>query len=91
LFNVVEQCSVLSTATVIPAELVRRALRTKSSELLSFAAARDKFEKKYLNDLLVLTDGNVAQAARMADRSRSDFYKLLKKHDVDPELFRETE
>jgi len=89
LLNVVEQCCVLSTTPLIPADLVRRALRAKNSELLTYSVAHDKFERRYLIDLLNITDGNVAQAARMADRSRSDFYKMLKRHEIDPATYRD--
>jgi two-component system response regulator GlrR len=35
-----------------------------------------------------MTKGNVAQAARLAERNRSEFYKLLHRHGLDPELYR---
>jgi two-component system response regulator GlrR len=86
--NVVEQCVVLSTSSLIPATLVERALRGKPRELLSLAEARNRFEIDYLVYLLQMTEGNVAQAARLAGRNRSEFYKLLKKHHLEPDLFR---
>jgi len=55
---------------------------------LSFADARDRFEREYLVDLLRVTEGNVTHAARLAQRNRSEFYKLLSKHGLEPELFR---
>jgi two-component system response regulator GlrR len=55
---------------------------------LPFAKARDHFEFDYLTHLLEMTEGNVAQAARLAERNRSEFYKLLRKHELEPELFR---
>jgi two-component system response regulator GlrR len=87
--NVVEQCVVLSPAPIISAELVQRALRGKSSKLLPFAEARDRFEFDYLVQLLQTTRGNVTHAARIAERNRSEFYSLLKKHRLDPESFRD--
>jgi two-component system response regulator GlrR len=87
--NVVEQCVVLSTTPLIPATLVERALRRKEKAFLPFARARDRFEFEYLTRLLETTEGNVAQAARLAERNRSEFYKLLRKHELEPELFRE--
>jgi two-component system response regulator GlrR len=44
-----------------------------------------------LTQLLEMTEGNVAQAARLAERNRSEFYKLLRKHALEPELFRNRE
>ena len=86
--NVVEQCVVLCDSPLIPASLVERALRGKAVRLLSFADARDRFEREYLVDLLRVTEGNVTHAARLAQRNRSEFYKLLSKHGLEPELFR---
>jgi two-component system response regulator GlrR len=86
--NVVEQCVVLATTPLIPAGLVQNALRGKTREFLSFAQSRDNFEFDYLVNLLQMTQGNVAQAARLAERNRSEFYKLLRKHQLDPQAFR---
>ena len=88
--NVVEQCAVLTSTPLIPASLVERALRREEKSLLPFAEARDRFEFEYLTSLLEMTEGNVAQAARLAQRNRSEFYKLLRKHELEPELFRST-
>jgi two-component system response regulator GlrR len=86
--NVVEQCVVLATTPLIPAQLVQTALRDKPREFRPFAAARDNFEFDYLVNLLQMTRGNIAQAARLAERNRSEFYKLLHKHGLEPQAFR---
>lgn len=86
--NVVEQCVALATAPLIPANLVERALRTKEKTFMSFSSARDQFECEYLTHLLSMTEGNVAQAARLARRNRSELYKLLHKHSLEPRVFR---
>lgn len=88
--NVVEQCFVLSTTKVIPARLVMKALRTKNgdNEVLSLTEAKRSFERDYLLKLLHLTDGNVTQAARLANRNRTEFYKLLHRHHLEPAQFK---
>ncbi|HEX2012072.1 MAG TPA: sigma 54-interacting transcriptional regulator [Roseateles sp.] len=88
LHNVVEQVSALATTPLIPLSLVQRALRVPTMEVLSYAEARRRFEYAYLVDLLKLTDGHVADAARLADRNRTEFYRLLQKHGLTPGLFR---
>ncbi len=88
LHNVVEQVSALTTTPLISLALVQRALRVPSVEVLSFADARHRFEHDYLVGLLKLTDGNVADAARLAERNRTEFYRLLQKHGLTPGLFR---
>jgi two-component system response regulator GlrR len=87
--NVVNQCAVLATTPLISLALVQKALRLKPPDLLSLAEARNRFDREYLIKLLQITDGNVTQAARLADRNRSDLYKLLRRHKLDPEVFRD--
>lgn len=90
LANVVHQCKVLSRTQLISRSLVERALRGKPQGFVPFATARDRFELEYLSNLMQMTDGNVSQAARLAERNRSEFYKLLKRHALEPSLFRST-
>lgn len=86
--NVVEQCVVLCTGTLIAPVLVERALSHQASELLPFDEARRQFERDYLTQLLKLTAGNVSQAARLARRNRTDFYALLGRHQLEPGAFK---
>jgi two-component system response regulator GlrR len=88
LFNVVEQTAALSSSTVISADVVRKALGLKTAVLPSLSEARDEFTRGYLLHLLAATEGNVTLAARLAQRNRTDFYKLLARHDIDPASFK---
>ncbi|ENO81871.1 MULTISPECIES: sigma 54-interacting transcriptional regulator [Thauera] len=88
LHNVVEQACALATTALIPRALVERALRVQPAEALGYAEAKRRFERNYLIQLLKLTAGNVSDAARLAERNRTEFYRLLQRHDLTPELFR---
>ena len=88
LYNVVEQAVALSTTSIITPALVDSAMRGQSAELSSFESARSDFERDYLAKLLKITGGNVTQAARLAKRNRTEFYKLLQRHHLDPKLFK---
>ncbi|MCE1240624.1 MAG: sigma 54-interacting transcriptional regulator [Azonexaceae bacterium] len=88
LYNVVEQCCALTSTPLIPLALVQRALRAPAVEALSYAEAKQRFERNYLVQLLKMTDGNVADAARIAERNRTEFYRLLQKYDLSPAMFR---
>jgi len=88
LHNVVEQVCALATAPIVPLSLVQRALRVPGVQVLSYAEARRRFEHEYLVGLLKLSDGNVADAARLAERNRTEFYRLLQKHGLTPGRFR---
>ena len=91
LMNVVEQCCALCTTVRIPAALVARALRNKPVEILSYAEAKDRFERDYLIQLMKITAGQVAEAARLAQRNRTEFYRLLQKHGLSPALFKQSD
>ncbi len=86
--NVVEQSVALCTTAVIPARLVLKALRGKSGEIVPLSEAKRRFERDYLLNLLQLTNGNVTQAARLANRNRTEFYKLLHRHQLNPGHFK---
>jgi two-component system response regulator GlrR len=88
LANVVEQCLVLSTSEVMPVDLVRSALRQEPTEVPSLDDAKRAFERRYLIDVLRISDGNVSHAARLAGRNRTEFYKLLGRHHLDAAAFR---
>jgi two-component system response regulator GlrR len=68
---------------------VQKALQDNIASMVSFDAARKNFEQQYLINLLKATQGNVTQAARIADRNRTDFYKLLQRHQINPVLFKD--
>jgi two-component system, NtrC family, response regulator GlrR len=87
--NVIEQVCVLCRKGPIPADLVRRALRQEHHGITPLAEARAGFERDYLVRLLRMTGGNVSEAARMAKRNRTEFYRLLKRHHLDPSEFKD--
>ncbi|OCQ51679.1 Transcriptional regulatory protein QseF [Photorhabdus australis subsp. thailandensis] len=89
LVNVIEQCVALTTAPVISEALVTQALEGENTALPTFAEARNQFELNYLRKLLQMTKGNVTHAARMAGRNRTEFYKLLARHELDANDFKE--
>lgn len=89
LVNVIEQCVALTSAPVIGEALVEQALEGENTALPTFVEARNQFELHYLRKLLQITKGNVTQAARMAGRNRTEFYKLLSRHELDANDFKE--
>src|SRR5499427_9039156 len=91
LLNVVEQAVILSTTPIIPASLVQQALSNTPGTLPPLDDAKHLFEQEYLVRLLKITHGNVSQAARLAGRNRTEFYRLLERHHLDPVQFRAAE
>jgi len=78
----------LSATDVIPASLIRQALDAGDSALTPLDEARRAFERDYLARILKITAGNVTQAARLAGRNRTEFYRLLDRHALEPAMFK---
>jgi two-component system response regulator GlrR len=89
LLNLLEQAVALATTSLIPESLVQGSLREDASVLVPFEEARKTFERDYLVRLLKITSGNVTQAALLAKRNRTEFYKLLQRHRLEPAMFKE--
>jgi two-component system response regulator GlrR len=88
LYNVIEQAVALATTPIITPVLLETAIRGETGNLSSFESARFEFEREYLAKLLKITNGNVTQAARLAKRNRTEFYKLLQRHHLNPSMFK---
>ncbi len=86
--NVVQQIVALAHTKMIPEALVREAIDSESGVMPSFNDARHHFERDYLVKVLRLTEGNVSRAAKLAQRNRTDFYKLLQRHNLKPDQFK---
>ncbi len=90
LANAVELCATLTKGDVIPLAMAQRALREEPGRLQTLKEAKQEFERKYIISVLRVTNGNVANAARIAGRNRTEFYKLLGQHGIDAGDFRIT-
>ncbi len=87
--SIVQQAAAMAPGPVLSAELVQQALGGGGAARVStFDVARDEFTRTYLAQLLQITRGNVTQAAKLAGRNRTDFYKLLNRHEVQPDEFK---
>jgi two-component system, NtrC family, response regulator GlrR len=77
---------------LIPADIELPGL-TGSPVESSFREAKarvvDQFEKTYLEGLLSTHAGNITHAALAAKKNRRAFFRLLQKHCVDAERFRQ--
>ena len=89
LFSVVDQIIDRHCNTMqVPEATVKSIIQSQPRALPNYTEAKAKFERDYLVQLMILADGNVAQAARMAERNRTDFYKLLSRNNLDAGSFK---
>ena len=89
LYNVVEQVVALSSGEIVSTKVVEQAMQMEMQGLDSFEEARRRFEYDYLTRLLKLTQGSVTQAAKLAKRNRTEFYKLLQRHGIEAAHFKQ--
>jgi len=93
LANVVERSVALAVdGLILPEHLLlgEQNVAPRQSKLLPFNKAREEFERAYVVQVLTATHGNVSRAATLAGRYRAEFYKLLRKYDLNPASFKET-
>jgi two-component system response regulator GlrR len=88
LMNVVELCTTLIKTDIIPLSMAKSALREEPAGIQTLKVAKDAFERNYLIGVLRITNGHVANAARIAGRNRTEFYKLLAQHHLNAAEFR---
>ena len=89
LINAVELCTTLYTGDIIPLAMAQRALRQQPVHIKTLKDAKADFERNYLISVLRISEGNVANAARLAGRNRTEFYKLLNQYDLDAASYRD--
>jgi len=87
--NFAEQLAVLHRepqieATDLPSRIVQQGMTgpapLPAKERLPFRKAKDQFEKEYLLEVIQEANGNLAEAARLADMDRAQFYRIAKRH-----------
>jgi two-component system response regulator GlrR len=86
--NVIELCATLSKTKNIALSLVKSGLQDRSTQMKTLKEAKSEFEKTYLIRVLKMSAGHVANAAKIAGRNRTEFYKLLGAHSIEPGKFR---
>ncbi len=87
--NVIEQLVALSSTPVLAESLVAEILpQQEAPALVPLKEAKRQFERDYVIRLLRMTGGNITEAARLSGRNRSDFHKIMKRHELESDRFR---
>ncbi len=87
--NVIEQLVALSPTQLLAESLVAEVLpEQEASALVPLKEAKRQFERDYVVRLLRMTGGNITEAARLSGRNRSDFHKIMKRHELESDRFR---
>jgi two-component system response regulator GlrR len=91
LYDLVKQNIALVSGEVMTEEFVQKSLSSDAVRLPTLDEARHKFSRAYLTNKLQGTKGNISKAARLAKRSRTDFYNLLSRYCISPKDFKSDE
>ena len=88
--NLVERFAILHPTEVInvddlPARIISSTERTPFPQAMrswDYKQAKANFEQGWLRSILVASKGNMAEAARMAQMDRAQFFRLAKRHNL---------
>ena len=86
--NTIEYAVAMTTQEMVGEDLILQTNEMEDSAPQPLKEAKKQFEKGYISNILSLTGGNVSEASKLAGKYRSDFYDLLKKHDLNPSNFK---
>lgn len=77
--NTIEYAVAMTSKDIISNELILQTNKTiEDDRIKPMGEAKNDFERNYIYKLMSLSEGNVSEAARIAERYRSDIYDLLK-------------
>jgi DNA-binding NtrC family response regulator len=86
--NHVERCLILRTTDPVPASSGPAEAGFAVDAMAPYASERERaladFERRYLKALLALHDGKVSRAAAAAGIDRTYFYRMLRRHGIEP-------
>jgi DNA-binding NtrC family response regulator len=88
LYNTIQRAVIFSTGPIIlPSDISDRPDQTaKDERICGFRQARmraiESFERRYVEDLMRECEGNVSRAARLAEKERRAFGRLVKRYDI---------
>ncbi len=95
--NIIEKAVVTSKAPYLDVDALPKKVEAKGGgagpEQLfepDFESYKSTTERAYLVRLLARAEGKIAEAARLSGLHRTHIYNLMKKHNVDPETFKES-
>lgn len=86
--NKVEHATIMSNKNIITPEDLFTNAETPKSTFNSFKDAKERFEHEYVENLLKISKGNVTKASKMANRNRAEIYKLIKKYNINIEIYK---
>ncbi len=89
--NTIEHAVAITQHDVISEEMVLPSKELSAEPLKPLREAVDEFKRGYLVRLLEFNKGNVSKAAELAGKYRAEFYNLLKRYNLKPTDFKNSD
>jgi DNA-binding NtrC family response regulator len=90
--HVIERAVVFSMGTIVDGREISVGGELRASPAKTFREAKartiDRFERNYIESLLVAHRGNITRAAQAAGKNRRAFWELIRKHHIEAEQYR---
>ncbi len=86
--NAVECAVVMCIDKTISEDLILPSVTAEDAGLRPLRESRMDFERRYLIQLMEISQGNISRAAKLAGKYRADLYELLDKYEIKPLDFR---
>jgi two-component system response regulator GlrR len=96
--NIIEQAVIMANSKTITIDDLPKRLTAKLKKQAPAQDTRDfksmkkqvleNFEREYLAEVLTEAKGNISKASDISGINRVNFYKLLRRHELDPASFR---
>ena len=78
----------LAESDVIEARDLNLPFNAAAKHPTSFREAKGRFERSYIEDLLLANRGNITRAAQAANKNRRAFWELIRRHHIDANRFK---
>lgn len=89
--NAIERAVIICQGdTILPEYLPMKVVKGEEQEpsnVPNYDEAKELFEKKYLRNLLKISNGNVSKAAKTAGMTRQNIYIKLNKYRINPKVY----
>lgn len=86
--NKVEHAVIMANKNIITPDNLFTDMSIHKNPFYSYKDAKERFEREYLENLLRVSNGSITTASKISNRYRADIYKLIKKHNINPENYK---
>ncbi len=81
--NIIERTMLISQGDVIQSIFDKNVSNGYTSlNVKKYKDAKNEFERNYIKNLLMLTEGNISKASKISGLTRAQIYRIMKRHNI---------